>query len=557
MIKENKNKYKPFQPIDIKNRKWPNSVIKKAPIWCSVDLRDGNQALIEPMDIERKMKLFKTLVDIGLKEIEVGFPSASQTDFDFVRGLIEGNHIPDDVYIQVLTQSRKDLIDKTFESFRGAKKVILHLYNSTSELQRRVVFGQDKEGVKKIATDGAKIIANNLENVGDTTVRLMYSPESFTGTELPYALEVCESVLDVWGVDENNPIIINLPATVEMSTPNIYADQIEWMHSNFSNRNRIILSVHTHNDRGTGVAATEFGIMAGAQRVEGTLFGNGERTGNVCLVTLALNLFTQGINPKLNFSNINKIIEVVEYCNKLPINYRHPYAGRLVHTAFSGSHQDAIRKGMIAWEKSDSELWEVPYLPIDPTDIGRTYEDIIRVNSQSGKGGSAWLLESEHHIHISRAFQIEFSNIVQEKADKTGKEITSDEIWNIFSKEYLKITPWALTSFSSQQIRENPHKEKILAKIVKDGKIYDLENEDNGPISAFVSALCSKFNIKLNLKDFGENTRSQTSKAEAAAYVELELIDNNGNSKTLFGCGIDTSITNAPIKAILSALNRL
>ncbi len=400
MSEDTYSKYTPSGSVEIKARTWPNKTIKKSPIWCSVDLRDGNQALIEPMDTSRKLRMFKSLVGMGFKEIEIGFPSASETDFQFCRYLIDNNLIPEDVTVQVLTQAREHLIDKTFEALSGCKSAILHLYNSVSTLQRRVVFNQDREGVKKIAIDGAKMVFERLDKLPETKLQLQYSPESFTGTELDYALDVCETVLNCWKASRSNKVIINLPATVEMSTPNIYADQIEWMLQNFSNRDHIILSLHPHNDRGTGVAATELALMAGADRVEGTLFGNGERTGNVDIVTLGLNMFTQGIDPKLDFSDINNLIETAEFCNQLPVHQRHPYAGSLVHTAFSGSHQDAIRKGMDAIKKSNKEKWEVPYLPIDPGDIGRTYEAIIRVNSQSGKAGSAWLLEQDHNINI-------------------------------------------------------------------------------------------------------------------------------------------------------------
>ena len=442
-------KYQPYAGVDLADRSWPNKMITTAPIWCSVDLRDGNQALIEPMDSMRKMRMFKVLVGMGFKEIEVGFPSASDTDFNFLRELIEGGHIPDDVTVQVLTQAREHLIDRTIESLQGTKNAILHLYNSTSTLQRRVVFKQDMDGVKQIAVDGAKMVADRISKLGsDTNLRLQYSPESFTGTELDYALDVCESVMAVWQPTADNPTIINLPATVEMSTPNIYADQIEWMHRHFSNREAVILSLHTHNDRGTGVAATELGLMAGADRVEGTLFGNGERTGNVDIVTLGLNLFTQGVDPHLDFSDISELVDTAEFCNQLPIHQRHPYAGQLVHTAFSGSHQDAIRKGIEALANQDSPLWEVPYLPIDPSDIGRTYEAIIRVNSQSGKAGAAYLLEVEHHVRLPRGMEVEFSGFVQGEADKAGIEITSAKIWDIFEASYLSQSgPYELISF--------------------------------------------------------------------------------------------------------------
>ncbi len=547
------NKYTRYKTVDIKQRDWPNSSLKKCPIWCSVDLRDGNQALAEPMDSARKMKFFKKLIEVGYKEIEVGFPSASDTDFNFIRELINDSHIPDDVTIQVLTQSREELIIKTIDSLKGSKNAIIHLYNSTSTLQRKVVFKEDMNGVKKIATDGAKIISDNIGILNNTNVRLEYSPESFTGTELPYALEVCEEVLDVWDANELKPVIINLPATVEMSSPNIYADQIEWMSKSFSNRKRIVLSLHPHNDRGTAVAATELGLMAGADRVEGTLFGNGERTGNVDLITLGLNLFTQGINPQIDFSNINSLIETAEYCNRLPIHERHPYAGKLVHTAFSGSHQDAIRKGMDAIEKSNSQKWEVPYLPIDPADIGRTYEAIIRVNSQSGKGGSAWILETEHHIKIPKQAEIELSKYVQKKADASGLEISSNDIWEIFQNQFIKTDPFKLINFVSKASNKTSGLEIINAEIQYEGKIDNFTSEGNGPISAFVNGIRENYNLEFTLKDFGQNTRSATSKAESAAYVELK----DKNDQSIFGCGIHTSITLAPILALISAINKI
>ena len=547
------NKYTQYKTVDIKQRDWPNNSLNKCPIWCSVDLRDGNQALAEPMDSVRKMKFFKKLIDVGYKEIEVGFPSASDTDFNFIRELINDGHIPDDVTIQVLTQSREELIIKTIDSLKGSKNAIIHLYNSTSTLQRKVVFKEDMNGVKKIATDGAKIISDNIGILNNTNVRLEYSPESFTGTELPYALEVCEEVLDVWEANELKPVIINLPATVEMSSPNIYADQIEWMSKSFSDRKRIVLSLHPHNDRGTAVAATELGLMAGADRVEGTLFGNGERTGNVDLITLGLNLFTQGINPQIDFSDINSLIETAEYCNRLPIHERHPYAGKLVHTAFSGSHQDAIRKGMDAIEKSNSQKWEVPYLPIDPADIGRTYEAIIRVNSQSGKGGSAWILETEHHIKIPKQAEIELSKYVQKLADTSGLEISSNDIWEIFQNQFIKNDPFKLINFVSKASNKTSGLEIIEAEIQYKGKIDNFTSEGNGPISAFVNGIRENYNLEFTLKDFGQNTRSATSKAESAAYVELK----DKNDQSIFGCGIHTSITLAPILAVISAINKI
>jgi len=554
-VNDKHTKYKPSVPISLDKRTWPSKAIKKPPIWCSVDLRDGNQALVEPMDTSRKLRMFKTLVSMGFKEIEIGFPSASDTDFQFCRHLIDNKLIPDDVTVQVLTQAREHLIDKTFEALEGCKSAILHLYNSVSTLQRKVVFKQDKKGVKKIAQDGAAMVFERLKHLPDTALTLQYSPESFTGTELDYALDVCETVLDCWKASKQNKVIINLPATVEMSTPNIYADQIEWMSNNFTDRDRVILSLHPHNDRGTGVAATELGLMAGADRVEGTLFGNGERTGNVDIVTLGLNMFTQGINPELDFSDINNLIETAEFCNQLPVHQRHPYAGLLVHTAFSGSHQDAIRKGMEAISKSNEPHWEVPYLPIDPSDIGRTYEAIIRVNSQSGKAGSAWLLEQEHNINIPRGAQIQFSEAVQNIADKTGKEITPDMIWDIFEQEFLRKGKFSLIKFKSKKISKDDNAEFVEATIDHNGDKIKISSTGNGPISAFVNAIRDTFKLNFMLNDFGQNTRSSGSTAEAAAYIEIKVPDENGRS--VFGVGIDTSITLAPIKAVISAINRI
>ena len=553
-MKNKYDKYSSYPPVKISDRKWPNKTISNAPIWCSVDLRDGNQALVEPMDSVRKMRMFKHLVKIGFKEIEIGFPSASETDFNFVRELITDNHIPEDVTVQVLTQSRKPLIEKTVESLKGCKNAIIHLYNSTSTLQREIVFKETMDGVKKIATDGAKIISDQLCKLEKSNIRLQYSPESFTGTELPYALEVCESVLDVWQANEQNPVIINLPATVEMSTPNIHADQIEWMGNNFSNRKRVILSLHPHNDRGTAIAATELGLMAGADRVEGTLFGNGARTGNVDLVTLGLNLFTQGINPKIDFSKINDLIATAEFCNRLPVHQRHPYAGTLVHTAFSGSHQDAIRKGMDNMEKSPSKKWAVPYLPIDPADIGRTYEAIIRVNSQSGKGGTAWLLESDYQIRLPKGAEVELSSKVQKIADETGNEITSDIIWETFNENFILQKPFQLIDFKVEGANRKDNLEIINAKVNFNDKLYQFSSQGNGPISAFVNGMRENFDLQFTLEDFGQNTRSATSKAESSAYVELKI---NDGKDSIYGCGINTSITVAPILAVLSAINKI
>ena len=550
-------KYRPYAGPDLPDRTWPGMRINTAPVWCSVDLRDGNQALIEPMDSDRKMRMFQLLVEMGFKEIEVGFPSASDTDFNFLRELIEGGHVPDDVTIQVLTQAREHLIDRTIESLDGAPNAILHLYNSTSTLQRRVVFKADRDGVKQIAVDGAKMVADRISKCGADNLRLQYSPESFTGTELDYALDVCEAVMDVWQPTAANPTIINLPATVEMSTPNIYADQIEWMHRNFSRREAVILSLHPHNDRGSAVAATELGLMAGADRVEGTLFGNGERTGNVDIITLGLNMFTQGVDPRLAFSDINNLVETAEFCNQLPVHERHPYAGKLVHTAFSGSHQDAIRKGMDAIREANSDVWEVPYLPIDPGDIGRTFEAIIRVNSQSGKAGSAYLLEADHHVRLPRGAEIEFSGIVQDEADRTGKEITSKRIWELAEAHFIRPTGrFELVSFDVTKATADGTSERVVANVLHCGESVDVTATGNGPISAFVEAMRARFDLEFRLADFGQNTRSATSRAEAAAYVEL-VTEDNGAATSVYGVGIDTSITMAPIRAVVSALNKL
>ena len=551
-------KYQAYPQVPIQNRQWPGRTITKAPIWCSVDLRDGNQALVDPMDGPRKHRMFKALVEMGFKEIEVGFPAASETDFNFVREIIEQDLIPDDVSIQVLTQAREELIQRTCESLLGSKNCIVHLYNSTSTLQRRVVFASDRDGVKQIATDGAMMVRDRipmLEN-GGSKVRLEYSPESFTGTELDYAMEVSEAVLDIWGPTAENPTIINLPSTVEMATPNIFADQIEWMGNNFSKRERVILSVHPHNDRGTGVAAAELAQMAGADRVEGTLFGNGERTGNVDIVTLGLNLFTQGVDPALDFSNINALMETAEHCNQLPIHPRHPYAGELVHTAFSGSHQDAINKGMKAMETANSELFEVPYLPIDPKDIGRDYEAIIRVNSQSGKGGVSYILESDYSIRLPKAAQAQFSQVIQKITDATSQEISGQQIWDAFEKEFItQGGPYTLKSFSSKSASRSNDLERVTAVVTHAGKDHKIEATGNGPIAAFVKGMRETFGLSFKLKDYTEHTRTAGSESEAAAYIELVVPDEGGAS--VFGVGIDTSITLAPIKAVVSAINRI
>ena len=558
-----KHRYAPFIPVDLADRTWPTKKMTKAPKWCSVDLRDGNQALIDPMDAHRKLTMFQLLVKMGYKEIEVGFPSASQTDFDFVRKIIEEKLIPDDVVIQVLTQARKPLIERTFESIKGAKQVVVHLYNSTSTLQRRVVFGQDKEGIKKIATEGAQICQDLVASVPGTTVFFEYSPESYTGTELEYAKEVCDAVNDIWKPTPDHKTIINLPATVEMATPNVYADSIEWMHRNLKYRDSIVLSLHPHNDRGTGVAAAELGYLAGADRIEGTLFGNGERTGNVCLVTLGLNLFSHGIDPHIDFSDIDDVRRTVEYCNQLRVPERHPYGGDLVFTAFSGSHQDAIKKGLEHMERDakaagkeiDDHTWAVPYLPIDPKDIGRTYEAVIRVNSQSGKGGVAYLMKNEHHLDLPRRLQIEFSQVVQAKTDSEGGEVSPDELWKIFEDEYLPASnnSWGRFTFDSiAQSSQTGKDVSLTVELTDAGKKETLTGTGNGPIAAFVEIMNSHLGkTPVRVLDYYEHALSSGGDASAAAYLECEV-----GGKTYWGVGIDPSTTTASLKAVVSAVNR-
>jgi len=543
------NKYRPFAPVPLPDRRWPSRAITKAPIWCSVDLRDGNQALVEPMGPDKKRRMFELLLRMGFKEIEVGFPSASQTDFDFVRQLIDDKMIPDDVTIQVLTQARDELIKRTFESIKGSKQAIVHLYNSTSELQRRVVFGLDRQGIAEIAVKGTKLVRELVATVPETKVRLEYSPESFTGTELDFAKEICEAVLDAWGASAQDKVILNLPATVEMSTPNVYADMIEWFDRNVTGRERFILSVHPHNDRGTGIAAAELAMMAGCDRVEGTLFGNGERTGNVDVVTLALNMFSQGVDPALDVRNVREIVETVEYCNQLPVHPRHPYGGELVFTAFSGSHQDAIKKGFAALEKSNSGLWEVPYLPIDPKDIGRDYEAVIRVNSQSGKGGVAYLLQTDYGLDLPRRLQVEFSKVVQAMTDATGKEVTAKDIWQAFDAEYLK--PGRIEFLDHKTWPGANGAREIEATIRFDGKETKIVGTGTGPIDAYVDALKKSCGVALEISDYREHAVKSGSGANAAAYVDT-LVDG----KALFGVGIAPNIVTASLSAITSAANR-
>ena len=560
------HRYIPFHPVDLEDRTWPSKRMDKAPKWSSVDLRDGNQALIDPMDTPRKLAMFKLLIAMGYKEIEVGFPSASQTDFDFVRKIIDEDLIPDDVIIQVLTQAREPLIRRTYEAIKGSKQAIVHLYNATSTLQRRVVFGLDKDGIKKIATDGAQLCLDLVKTVPETKVSFEYSPESYTGTELEFAVEVCNAVNAIWKPTPQWKTIMNLPATVEMATPNVYADSIEWMCRNLENRESVIVSLHPHNDRGTGVAAAELGYLAGADRIEGTLFGNGERTGNVCLITLGMNLVAHGIDPHIDFSNIDEIRRTVEYANQLRVPERHPYGGDLVFTAFSGSHQDAIKKGFEHLERDAkaagndvrNHTWAVPYLPIDPLDIGRTYEAVIRVNSQSGKGGVAYLMKNEHHLDLPRRLQIEFSKVVQAKTDSEGGEINAEELWKIFEDEYLptetaqsELVQWGrfrLKGLSQTSVLgEDVH---LTISIADRGEIHELKGQGNGPIAAFCNIL-QAYGVDVRVLDYYEHALSAGGDASAAAYLECQI-----NGEVFWGVGIDPNTTTASLKAVVSAINR-
>ncbi|MGN2391397.1 2-isopropylmalate synthase [Pelomicrobium sp. G1] len=545
MVQEPAKKYRPFKPVDLPDRAWPGRVISAPPIWLSTDLRDGNQALIEPMSVERKLRLFELLVRLGFKEIEVAFPSASQTDFDFVRRLIEEDRVPEDVWIQVLTQAREDLIRRTFEALQGAKRAIVHLYNATSPVFRRVVFQQDKGGVVDMAVRGMSLIKRLAAQRPETEWRFEYSPETFTATELDFALEVCNAVTAVVEPTPERKLILNLPATVEVATPNVYADQIEWMHRSLARRESIVLSLHPHNDRGTAVAAAELGLMAGADRVEGCLFGHGERTGNVCLVTLALNLYSQGIHPGLQIDDIDEVRRCVEYCTQLPVHPRHPYAGDLVYTAFSGSHQDAIKKGF-AVQRPDAP-WEVPYLPIDPADVGRSYEAVIRVNSQSGKGGVSYLLERDYGLQLPRRLQIEFSRVVQRLTDTSGKEVTAREIHELFSREYLEASdPYR---YLAHHVNEKEGGEvEITVELEQRGRRRTLRGRGNGPIDAFVHAL----EEEVRVLDYHEHAIGAGASAAAAAYVELKL----GDGPALHGAGVDANIVSASLKAIVSGVNR-
>ena len=560
------HRYSPFIPVELEDRTWPSKTMVKAPQWCSVDLRDGNQALIDPMDTPRKLAMFKLLVSMGYKEIEVGFPSASQTDFDFVRKIIDEDLIPDDVVIQVLTQAREPLIRRTYESIKGSKQAIIHLYNSTSTLQRRVVFGLDKDGIKKIATDAAQLCLELVSTVPETKISFEYSPESYTGTELEFAVEVCNAVNDIWKPTSQWKTIMNLPATVEMATPNVYADSIEWMCRNLTNRENVIVSLHPHNDRGTGVAAAELGYLAGADRIEGTLFGNGERTGNVCLVTLGMNLVSHGIDPHIDFSDIDEIRRTVEYGNQLRVPERHPYGGDLVFTAFSGSHQDAIKKGFEHLERDakaagksvDDHTWAVPYLPIDPKDVGRSYEAVIRVNSQSGKGGVAYLMKNEHSLDLPRRHQIEFSKIVQAKTDVEGGEVTAEQLWHIFEDEYLPTDAapnqnqtWGRFRLKGMsQVSVMGEDVQLSVKMTDRGEAIELAGTGNGPIAAFCHIL-QNYGVDVRVLDFSEHALSSGGDASAAAYLECAIAGD-----VFWGVGIDPNTTTASLKAVVSAINR-
>lgn len=547
------SKYRAYAPVNLPDRQWPSKVIEQAPTWCSVDLRDGNQALIEPMGVERKNRMFQLLVKMGFKEIEVAFPAASQTDFDFVRSIIEDGAVPDDVAIQVLTQCRPELITRTFEAVKGAKNVILHFYNSTSTLQREVVFRSDRSGIIQIAVEAATQIKALAEAAPETNFTFEYSPESFTGTELDYALEICEAVKAVIKPTPQKKLILNLPATVEMATPNVYADQFEWFGRHISDRDCVLLSIHPHNDRGTAVAAAELALMAGADRVEGTLFGNGERTGNVDIVTMALNLFTQGVDPKLDLRDVNDIRSVAEYCTQLPVHERHPYVGELVYTAFSGSHQDAIKKGFDAQQKRNDPLFQVPYLPIDPKDVGRDYEAVIRINSQSGKGGMAYILQADHGLDLPRPLQIEFSKIAQERMDSDGKELTSAALWSLFQQTYL-LSDAPLELLSHTTLPTGPGSRTLSAELKqKDGTTRTIEGKGNGPIDGFVEALKQAYGVDFSFLDYHEHAVGRGANANAACYVKLE----DAKGQVVHGVGMDPNIVMASLKAVLSGVQRM
>ena len=542
----NHQKYRPHMPVQLKDRTWPDQVIEAAPRWCSVDLRDGNQALIEPMTVAQKLKLFDLLVKVGFKEIEVGFPAASQTDFDFVRCLIEDGLIPDDVTVQILTQAREDLISRSYESLKGAKRAIVHVYNSTSTVQREKVFGLDKDGIKAIAVKGAELVKRYAEAQPDTDWHFQYSPESFTGTEIDYAIEVCDAVTDVWQPTPERPIILNLPATVEMTTPNVYADQIEYFCRQIKNRQSVLVSLHTHNDRGCAVAAAELAVQGGADRVEGTLLGNGERTGNMDIVTMGMNLYSRGVNPQLDFSNIDEIIQVVKACTHLPVHPRHPYAGELVFTAFSGSHQDAIKKCLAV--QSDSEPWDVAYLPIDPSDLGRSYQEVIRINSQSGKGGIAYVLEQVHGLQLPRWLQIDFSTVVQRHAENTESEVSPEVIWELFQQYYLnQQTPYSLEAF---QISHSDNRDHLSATLKHESKEVSVSAEGAGVVESFVSGLSDLVGEELVLVDYSEHAVTSSANSEAACYVQMNI-----NGQRFSGVGLSRDIVDASLQAILCAVN--
>jgi 2-isopropylmalate synthase len=550
MQKNPSKKYRPFPLVSLPDRQWPDHVLTRAPIWCSVDLRDGNQALAVPMNVSQKLELFQTLVKIGFKEIEVGFPSASNTEFTFNRRLIEENRAPADVWLQVLVQAREDLIERTVESLAGAGRAIIHLYNSTSPAQRRIVFGMSRREIIRVAVRGATWIKERLPRLKGSEVMLQYSPESFSGTEVEFAKEISEAVMDVWQPTPERKMILNLPDTVEVAMPNVYADQIEWVCRNIKNRESLIVSVHTHNDRNTGVAATELGLLAGAERVEGTLFGNGERTGNLDIVTVALNLYQHGIDPRLDFSDLNSIIEVYERCTGMTVPPRQPYAGELVFTAFSGSHQDAIRKGLNEWKTNGRSHWDVPYLTIDPTDIGREYREVIRVNSQSGKGGVAYLLESQFGIELPKEMQREFGPIANDEVDKLGREVSAAELKQMFWREYIeRVTPWQLKSFATESKNGVV---RCRAKLLRDGKALEITGEGNGPLAALVHGF-SKIGVpRFEIAAYSEHALSAGEEAAAIAYIQIR----HANGQTRWGAGVDTNIELASVRAVLSALNR-
>lgn len=551
MLKDPSVKYRPFPQINLPDRQWPSRTITKAPRWLSTDMRDGNQSLIDPMDAEKKQRFFDLLLKVGLKEIEVGFPSAGATEYDFIRGLVDNGRIPDDVLVQVLTQSREDLIKTSFESLAGARQAIVHVYNAVSPLWRQVVFGMEKPEIKEIAINGAKFLRDQAARFPQTDWHFQYSPETFSTAEVDFSIECCEAVMDILQPTVDHPIILNLPATVEASTPNIYADQIEYFCRNLPGRDRAVISLHTHNDRGTGVAAAELGLMAGADRVEGCLFGNGERTGNCCLVTVGLNLYTQGVDPRLDFSDIDEVIQTVEYCNQLPVPARHPYGGELVFTAFSGSHQDAIKKGFAAQDARNDQIWSVPYLPIDPADLGRSYEAVIRVNSQSGKGGFAWVLEQDQGLKLPKRMQAHFSRYVQELADEVGRELQAADIWDVFRRTYRLDAPQHLQLVDYEETRSADGTRMFAGKIEIDGNVRSVSGRGNGLISSVVATLKDGFGVEIDVRDYSEHAMGKGSDARAAAYVECILPDG----RTVWGVGIDEDVATASVRAVLSAAN--